>query len=149
MPCIGCIHASVAEKLSEVVTFRLSPSAGARLDGLAKEAARLEGRPTPSRNDHARSMVMLSLERREPRTKLAIVECIERFRRIVANEAEPLDQITELIIGRARRSTVESLNLIIDVIQSDGYLDTRDSSKLLEGLGSKLDEIQSKKGETT
>ncbi len=139
----------MAEKLSEVVTFRLSPSDGARIDGLAKAAAGLEGRPTPSRNDHASSMVMLSLERREPRTKLAIVECIERFRRIVANEAEPLDQITELIIGRARRSTVESLNLIIDVIQSDGYLDTRDSSKLLEGLGSKLDEIQSKKGETT
>ncbi len=138
----------MAERLSEVVTFRLPASICEQLDEQAKGSPRLEGMPAPSRNDAARSMVMLALDKREPRTKEAIVECIEEFRRIVANVGKP-DRITELITGRARRSIVESLNLVIDVIQSDGYLDTRDSSKSLEGLGAKLAEIQSEKGETT
>lgn len=94
-------------------------------------------------------MVMLSLEKREPRTKRAIVECIERFRHIVSSGGKPTSQIADLTIGRPRESVIESLNLLIDLIQSDGYLDTRDSSKLLEGLGVKLTEIQAGKGETT
>ena len=41
-------------------------------------------------------MVMLSLEKREPRTKRAIVECIERFRHIVSSGGKPTSQIADL-----------------------------------------------------
>ena len=134
--CIHGIHMGiVAEKLSEVVTFRLPASVCERLDEQAKEGPRLEGMPAPSRNDLARSMVMQGLDGRERRTKEAIVERIKSLKDIVAEYP-----------GTPSAQPMFMLDLCIEIINNENYLDPYIDTKSIDGL---LGVDLTEKGETT